>query len=85
MSTRVELRLPDFELPARAITACSWHASLGQRLVEGDRLLEVLAADVTLELSSPAGGILVEQCVEKDDPLATGQLLAVIEAAGDRI
>lgn len=85
MSTRVELRLPDFELPARAITACLWHASLGQRIVEGDRLLEVLAGDVTIELSSPASGILTEKCVERDDLLTTGQLLAVIEVTEDRI
>ena len=81
MASRVELRLPDFELHARAITACSWHASVGQRVVEGDRLLEVLAGDVTVELSSPASGVLTEKCVERDDLLTAGQLLAVIETA----
>ena len=79
MAARLELRLPDFELHASAITACLWHAAVGQRVVEGDRLLEVLAGDVTIELTSPTSGVLAEKCVDRDDLLTTGQLLAVIE------
>jgi 2-oxoisovalerate dehydrogenase E2 component (dihydrolipoyl transacylase) len=76
---RVELLLPDFELANVPMTACSWYARVGQRVVEGDRLLEVLAGDATIDLPSPATGILVERLVEPDDALHVGQRLAVIE------
>jgi pyruvate/2-oxoglutarate dehydrogenase complex dihydrolipoamide acyltransferase (E2) component len=73
-----ELHLPDLDLPGVAVVASAWHASVGQKVVEGDRLVEVTAGDVTIDLSSPASGILAERCVTIDDPLQTGQLLARI-------
>ena len=76
----VELCLPDLDLPGVAVTASAWHSSVGQRVVEGDRLIEVAAGDVTVDLSAPASGILVERCVTIDDRLQTGQVLARIQA-----
>lgn len=78
---RLELRLPDFDLGDVVITACSWHVATGQRVVEGDRLLELLAGEVTIDLSAPASGRLVERAVRVDERLAIGQLLAVIEVS----
>jgi Pyruvate/2-oxoglutarate dehydrogenase complex, dihydrolipoamide acyltransferase (E2) component, and related enzymes len=76
---RAELRLPDLDLPETVVTACSWHAAVGARVVEGDRLLEVLAGEVTVDLPAPASGRLVKRCVEIDEVLKVDQLLAVIE------
>ena len=77
----VELTLPDLDLPSIPVTVTAWHAKTGQRVVEGDRLVEVTAGDVTVDLSSPATGILAEQCVKIDEQLAVGQLLARIQTA----
>jgi pyruvate/2-oxoglutarate dehydrogenase complex dihydrolipoamide acyltransferase (E2) component len=73
------LRLFDLDMPGVPITACCWHAAPGQRVNEGDRLLEIHAGDVTVDLPSPASGILIERCVEIDQPLAVGQVLARIQ------
>ena len=77
---RVELRLPDLDLPGVSVTACSWHAQTGQRVIEGDRLLEILAGDATIDLPAPASGVLTERIAEIDQPLEAGQVLAMIEA-----
>ena len=77
----VELRLPDFKLGDIPITVCSWYVKSNQRVMEGDRLVEVLAGDATIDLAAPASGILVERCVPIDEPLHVDQLLAVIETA----
>ena len=77
---RVSLNLPDLGLPGVHVTACTWHAAVGQRVVEGDRLLEVLAGDVTIDLPAPATGVLVERLIELDEPLQVNQPLAVIES-----
>jgi pyruvate/2-oxoglutarate dehydrogenase complex dihydrolipoamide acyltransferase (E2) component len=77
---RVELRLPNLDLPGVPITACTWHANVGDRVIEGDRLLEVLAGDAIIDLPAPATGKLLERKVQPDDALATGQVLAVIAA-----
>jgi 2-oxoglutarate dehydrogenase E2 component (dihydrolipoamide succinyltransferase) len=77
--TRVELCLPDLDLGEVPVTACCWHAGVGQRVVEGDRLLEVLAGDVTVDLPAPATGVLIQRAVEIDEQLTVGQVLAVID------
>ena len=75
----VELHLADLDLPGTPIIASAWHAKAGQQVVEGDRLIEVTAGDVTVDLAAPASGVLAEQCVKIDDLLAVGQLLARIQ------
>ncbi len=79
MHGRLELRLPDLDLPGVMVSACSWHANQGQRVIEGDRLLEIVAGDVAVDLPAPASGILIERCVSIDQPLEKGQLLACIQ------
>lgn len=71
-----ELRLPELDLPGVNAAACSWHAAVGQHVIAGDRLLEIVAGDVAVDLPCPATGVLVERCVEIDQPLAAGQVLA---------
>jgi pyruvate/2-oxoglutarate dehydrogenase complex dihydrolipoamide acyltransferase (E2) component len=78
---RIELRMPDLDLPGTNVTVSSWYAAAGSRVVEGDRLLEVLAGEVTVDLAAPASGTLVERCVDIDEQLHINQLLAVIEVA----
>jgi pyruvate/2-oxoglutarate dehydrogenase complex dihydrolipoamide acyltransferase (E2) component len=75
----VELTLPDIDLPGVPVIVSAWHAKAGQRVIEGDRLIEIVAGDVVIDLSAPATGILVEQCVKIDDRPALGQLLARIQ------
>ena len=71
-----DLCLPDLDLPGVPVLVSAWHASVGQRVVQGDRLVEVAAGDVTVDLPSPATGVLVERCVRIDERLVTGQALA---------
>ena len=78
----VELRVPNLDLPGVRVTACSWHSAKGQQVVEGDRLLEILVGDVTVDLAAPASGVLVERCVEVDQALEVGQVLARIRQLG---
>jgi pyruvate/2-oxoglutarate dehydrogenase complex dihydrolipoamide acyltransferase (E2) component len=75
----VELTLPDIDLPGVPIIVSAWHAKAGQRVIEGDRLIEISAGDVTVDLSAPATGVLAEQCVRIDDRITVGQRLARIE------
>ena len=71
-----ELRLPNFDLPGASASVTAWHAAVGQRVVEGERLLEIAAGDVTVELAAPITGVLLERCAALAEPLATGQTLA---------
>ena len=54
-------------------------AEPGSHVSEGDRLLEVVAGSVTVDLPAPAGGVLTEMLVSEDEALDVGQVLGVIE------
>jgi pyruvate/2-oxoglutarate dehydrogenase complex dihydrolipoamide acyltransferase (E2) component len=76
---RHDLVLPDLGFADDVrVTASVWLAPVGKRVIEGERLLEVLAGEVTVDLPAPANGVLAERCVAEDDPLRTGQVLGVI-------
>lgn len=77
---RHELTLPDLGLPNITPTASVWLVKEGSEVTLGDRLIEVLCDSVTVDLSAPASGVLVEMCVEEDEPLSVGQVLAIIES-----
>ena len=76
---RFELRLPDLGLDGIAVLSTCWLVPRGAIVMEGDRLIEVLAGEVTVDLAAPTSGTLVERCVGEDQRLETGQLLGVIE------
>lgn len=73
------MRLPDLGLGETPLVASLWLVRRGSEVTAGDRVLEVLAGDVTVDLSSPASGILREVLVEDDQPIKVDQPLAIIE------
>lgn len=58
-----------------------WFADPGDLVYEGDRLVEVLVDGATFDVSAPVTGRLVEQRAFPDQPVATGQLLGILEVA----
>lgn len=73
--------LPDLGLGSEPITASVWYAGSGQSVIEGDRLLEVMVGDATVDLPSPATGILTHRLVAEDQRLEPGQVLGFVAAA----
>jgi 2-oxoglutarate dehydrogenase E2 component (dihydrolipoamide succinyltransferase) len=79
------LLLPELGMGETPVVASVWLVEVGADVIEGERLLEVVAGAATVDLPSPATGRLVELLVDEDDELTVGQRLAVIasvEAAG---
>lgn len=79
MSERCELRLPDLGLTRGPATISLWLVTAGSTVFEGDRLVEILADSVTVDLPAPATGKLIELLAGEDEVVVPGQLLAVIE------
>jgi len=76
--TRHSIIVPDLDLPGVPVQLSAWLASVGDMVVEGDRVAEVLAAEVTVDLESPATGVLAEKLAAVDDTLAVGQVIGVV-------
>ena len=69
--------MPDLELsvPARVTI---WHVRPGQTVVHGDRLIEISAGPVSVDLPAPTSGVLSETRVAEDAAVVAGQVLGII-------
>jgi pyruvate/2-oxoglutarate dehydrogenase complex dihydrolipoamide acyltransferase (E2) component len=79
---RHNLVLPDLGLGDWPVTVSLWLVELGSEVAEGDRLVELAADSVTVDLPSPASGTLVETLALEDEEVQIGQVLGVIESEG---
>jgi len=81
MPTHVPLLMPDLDLsPLQAVTVSCWLIPLGRELCEGDRLLELSAGEVLVDLSAPATGKLAQKYVSEGELVRADQVLGVIQA-----
>jgi pyruvate/2-oxoglutarate dehydrogenase complex dihydrolipoamide acyltransferase (E2) component len=74
---RTPIPLPD--LGAAPVRLSLWFASLGDRVLEGDRLVEVLVSGATFDVPAPVTGRLVERQAWPGDVLTPGQVLGMVE------
>jgi pyruvate/2-oxoglutarate dehydrogenase complex dihydrolipoamide acyltransferase (E2) component len=75
---RMPILLPD--LGAAPVRLSLWFAVPGDLVFEGDRLVEVVVAGATFDVSAPATGRLSERHAWPRDLLAPGQVLGVMES-----
>jgi pyruvate/2-oxoglutarate dehydrogenase complex dihydrolipoamide acyltransferase (E2) component len=74
---RSPIKLPDLGCPTPRLSV--WYARPGDAVLAGERVVEILVENATVDLSSPDTGRLVECHARPDQLLTPGQLLAVIE------
>ena len=74
---QVPIHLPD--LGTSSLILSLWYAHVGEEVLEGERLVEVLADSITFELTAPATGRLTQQLALPEDILTPGQTLGTIE------
>ena len=75
---RHEMVMPDLELGDVPLVASVWHVGIGRRVTRGERVMEVLAGEVVVDLPAPVSGYLSQKLVTEDEPLRIGQRLAVL-------
>ncbi len=75
---RTPIVLPD--LGAAPVRLSVWFSTPGDVVFEGDRLVEVVIAGATFDVSAPATGRLVERHAWPRDLLMPGQVLGVMES-----
>lgn len=77
---RHALVLPDLGLSGHQLSVSLWLVEVGSEVTQGDRVIEIMAGEVTIDLAAPASGVLVEALVAEDDPVAVGDTLGFIES-----
>lgn len=56
-----------------------WHRSVGDKVKEGEELVELVTDKATFNLPAPASGTLKEILITEGNEAQVGQALAVIE------
>ncbi len=80
----IDLTVPELGLnEAEEILVSCWLVGCGDELIEGDRVVELLAGDITFDVSAPATGRLVRIAVEPDEKVRPGDSLGTIEPETD--
>jgi pyruvate/2-oxoglutarate dehydrogenase complex dihydrolipoamide acyltransferase (E2) component len=84
MSKHVPLLMPDLDLPPQqAITVSCWLIPLGRPVCAGDRLLELSAGEVLVDLAAPATGKLIQRSVTEGQVVKANQLLGMLQAESE--
>ena len=69
--------------PDTPIVVSHWFAARGDRVWEGERLVEVLVGPATFDVSSPVSGRLAEIRGWEDDRVVAGAVLGLVAMADD--
>ena len=69
--------MPALDVPSVAVSV--WYVKPGEKVYEGDRLVELLIGSATFDVTAECSGRLVEQSALPDERAACGAVLGYLE------
>jgi pyruvate/2-oxoglutarate dehydrogenase complex dihydrolipoamide acyltransferase (E2) component len=79
-TARIPLVAPDFGTGEVPVSVSLWLVPRGAAVLAGDRVVELVAGGVTIDLEAPVSGRLVAHLIDEDEPVTPGGILAEFEA-----
>jgi pyruvate/2-oxoglutarate dehydrogenase complex dihydrolipoamide acyltransferase (E2) component len=76
---RIEISVPQQGLTTEYVVLRKWMVDIGQEVKKNMPVAEIESEKATLEIESPADGVLVEIVAQVDDELAIQQVMGYIE------
>jgi 2-oxoglutarate dehydrogenase E2 component (dihydrolipoamide succinyltransferase) len=76
----IEVRVPELGHDAKEAIIVTWHKEPGDAVAADEALLDVMTDKVNVEVPSPAAGVLKEQRAARDDTVAVGAVIALLES-----
>jgi pyruvate/2-oxoglutarate dehydrogenase complex dihydrolipoamide acyltransferase (E2) component len=67
------------DLGSADVVVSVWYVKPGEPVFAGDRVVELLLGSATFDVTAPAAGTLVEQCVFPPERVISGQVLGFLE------
>lgn len=82
-TTRVPVKVPEIGSGDEPLRISAWLVDIGQTVIAGDRILEVLIPGITFDIEAPQTGLLVEITRPVDAVVQSGDIVAwIVRAAG---
>lgn len=75
--------LPELGEGVNEATVSYWYFEDGDKVGEGEDLVEMVTDKATFNVPSTAGGVLKEKCFEEGSVVKVGETLAVIQEEGE--
>lgn len=82
-SAVARLTVPDLGLAGVTLVLSLWLVPEGSEVIEGDRVVELLAAGVTIDLAAPVSGRFARALADEDDAVFPGAVLGEFVATPD--
>jgi pyruvate dehydrogenase E2 component (dihydrolipoamide acetyltransferase) len=79
----VPIIMPKFEMAQESGTIARWLKQVGDPVSKGEAVLEVETDKITMEVESPADGVLAQVLAEPGARVPIGQPIAYLAAAGE--
>lgn len=73
------ITLPDFGAGAQSVRVSTWLTQIGEEVVAGDPIVEVLIPGITFDVEAPASGLLRRIDCFENELVTTGDALGWIE------
>jgi pyruvate/2-oxoglutarate dehydrogenase complex dihydrolipoamide acyltransferase (E2) component len=79
-----EVVVPDLGIaPSSPLVVSCWLADVGEEVVEGDRLVELISGEITVDIPSPTSGKLAKVKIGRNRKVQPGSVLGWIEPDAD--
>lgn len=78
-----KVTLPELAEGVEEATVSYWHFEEGNKIGEGEDLVELVTDKATFNLPSPCAGTLMEVLREEGDTVKVGETLAIIKKGGE--
>jgi len=75
----LEVKLPFLAEGVEECTVTFWHVAKGDKVEEGDDLVEMETSKAIFNVPAPSGGTVKEILVSKGDVVKVGDTLCIIE------
>ncbi len=79
------ITMPKLGLTMKTGTVTHWNAAVGDPVVEGEVVVEVMTEKITYQLESPATGVLLKVLVYEDEEVPVGTLIGVVGQSGEDV
>ena len=79
----IPIVMPDLQLGSAQVVISTWLMNVGENVIQGDRLVEILLPGVTIDIPAPSSGQLTRIETREQSLVKVGDILGWIEPEPD--